>query len=106
MLTTAISQSKDNSIKDTQEKEDSHDWLNVNAQNFDDMLEKTMGTSRSNRSGPTDTVDMDTDNHNLEGETEEDRAANEQASRLQGLAQKVESFVDGDGDMGGAKFDE
>ena len=106
MLTTAISQSKDNSIKDTQEKEDSHDWLNVNAQNFDDMLEKTMGTSRSNRSGPTDTVDMDIDNHNLEGETEEDRAANEQASRLQGLAQKVESFVDGDGDMGGAKFDE
>ena len=102
MLTTAISQSKDNIISDTQEKEDSDGWLNVDAQNFDDMLEKTMGASRSKRSGLPENMDID----NPEGRTEEDRAANEQASRLQDLAQKVESFVEGEGSVGGAKFDE
>ena len=102
MLTTAISQSKDNIISDTQEKEDSDGWLNVDAQNFDDMLEKTMGASRSKRLGLPENMDID----NPEGRTEEDRAANEQASRLQDLAQKVESFVEGEGSVGGAKFDE
>lgn len=102
MLTTAISQSKEGSINATQEKEDSDEWLNVDAQDFDDMLEKTMGTSRSNKLGPPEAMDVD----NPEGETEEDRAAKAQASRLQDLAQKVESFVEGEGDVEGAKFEE
>lgn len=102
MLTTAISQSKDDALSPTQEKEDSDDWLNVDAQDFDDMLEKTMGTSRNTKSGPSEAMNVD----NPEGETEEDHAAKAQADRLQELAQKVESFVEGEGDVEGAKFEE
>jgi len=36
----------------------------------------------------------------------EDRMASEQASRLKDLANKVEQFVEGEGDMEGARFEE
>lgn len=40
------------------------------------------------------------------GEDAEDRYAQEQASKLQELAKKVEGFVEGKGDLEGARFDE
>jgi hypothetical protein len=97
MLATAISQTSDAPIRSTKSEEDSDDWLNVDARDFDKMLEKTMGAS------PQDDMDVD----KLEaGETNEDRITKEQASRLQDLAQKVENFVEGEGDVEGAKFEE
>lgn len=103
MLTTAISQSTEESTIPTQKKEDSDDWLNIDAANFDDMLEKTMGTSKSKPQTQTEAMDID---GQAGEETEEDRLAKEQASRLQDLAQKVEDFVEGEGDVEGAKFEE
>jgi hypothetical protein len=41
-----------------------------------------------------------------EDETEEDRLANEHAYRLKTLADKMEGFVEGEGVMEGAVFDE
>lgn len=38
--------------------------------------------------------------------TEEDNIANEQASRLKDFAAQVENFVEGQGDIEGAKFEE
>lgn len=80
------------------EPEDSEDWLNIDAQDFDDMLERTMGTATKQAQLEA----MDTDEPGTEG----DRIASEQAARLQDLAQKVENFVERDGDIEGAKFDE
>jgi hypothetical protein len=42
------------------------------------------------------------------GETEspEDKLASEQAKRLKDLATKVENFVEGEGDLEGARFEE
>lgn len=65
------------------------------------MLEKTMGTSKSK----THSEAMDVDKLET-GKTMEDRLAKEQASRLQDLAQKVENFVEGEGDIEGATFEE
>ena len=39
-------------------------------------------------------------------ESEEAELENEQASRLKSLAQKVEEFVEGEGDLEGARFAE
>ena len=44
--------------------------------------------------------DMDVD------ESPEDRLASEQAKKLKDLASKVESFLDGEGDVEGARFEE
>ena len=44
--------------------------------------------------------DMDVD------ESPEDRLASEQAKKLKDLASKVESFIDGEGDVEGARFEE
>jgi hypothetical protein len=100
MLTTAISQASDNPITSTRDEEDSDDWLNVDARDFDNMLEKTMGASKNE---PRDAMDVDKPEV---WDTEEDRISTEQASRLQDLAQKVENFVEGEGHVEGAKFEE
>lgn len=60
-----------------------------------------MGTSKSK----THSEAMDVDKLET-GKTMEDRLAKEQASRLQDLAQKVENFVEGEGDIEGATFEE
>jgi SGT1 protein len=81
-----------------QEVEDSDDWLNIDAQDFENVLEKTMGAGNQSHAM---NVDM------AEGrETLEDRTAKEQATRLQKLAEKVEEFVEGEGDLDGARFEE
>lgn len=100
MLTTAISLSSGPLITSTEDEEDTDDWLNVDVQYFDDILEKTMGASRNKVQSAMD-VDQPKD-----ARTEEDSIANEQASRLKDFAAKVENFVEGQGDIEGAKFEE
>lgn len=77
------------------EAEDSDDWMNVDAANFDDMLERTRSQSQSQ--------EMDVDSTS---DGAEERIAKEQANKLQGLAAKVQKFVEGEGDVEGARFEE
>lgn len=82
--------------------EDADDWLNVDAEDFDAMLEKKFGESSSGQTasaGASETVNGDVSK-------EEERLAQTQASRLQDLAKKVEEFVEGEGDLEGARFQE
>ncbi|KAG8742893.1 hypothetical protein FRC12_015236 [Ceratobasidium sp. 428] len=72
-------------------EEDSMDWLNVDESTFDNMLEQ-----RFSRKSATEQSDLDA----------EDKLAQEQANRLQELAKKVEGFVEGKGDLEGARFDD
>ncbi|KAH9947701.1 SGT1-domain-containing protein [Amylocystis lapponica] len=97
----ALSQAGDAPSVPTQH-EDSDDWLNVNAEDFDEMLEKTLGNkAKSPPQASSDAMNVDQADN---AETEEDKLAKEQASRLQDLAKKVEEFVEGEGDVEGARF--
>lgn len=95
---TAISHYTDDLLKPADE-EDPDDWLNVDASGFDEMLEKTMGGSKG-KGKATDAMDVDVP------EDDEDRVAKAQAERLRDLAKKVEQFVEGEGDLEGARFAE
>lgn len=77
------------------ETEDSDDWMNVDAANFDDMLERTRSQPQSQ--------EMDIDST---GDDAEERVAKEQANKLQDLAAKVQKFVEGEGDVEGARFED
>ncbi|KAI0662562.1 SGT1-domain-containing protein [Cubamyces menziesii] len=80
-------------------EEDSDDWLNVDAADFDAMLEKSVGDKKG-KGKATDAMDVD----HAEGEDEDERVAKAQAARLKDLAKKVEEFVEGEGDIEGARF--
>ncbi|GLB36447.1 putative SGT1-domain-containing protein [Lyophyllum shimeji] len=81
-------------------EEDPDDWLNIDAQNFDAMLEQTMGKSKSTSSA--DAMDVDKPQDEISAE---DRLASTQAAKLKELAAKVESFVEGEGDIEGARIE-
>ncbi len=81
------------------DEEDPDDWLHIEAAGFDEMLEKTMGVSKDNEAA-SDPMNVDPQ------ETDEDRVARAQAERLRDLAKKVEQFVEGEGDLEGARFAE
>lgn len=101
-MTAAVSQVGDNFVP-PQQNEDSNDWLNVDAADFDAMLEKNFGAKPNIDS--TESPDaMDVDSGEKEKESPEDRMAKQQAQRLKDLAQKVEKFVEGEGDIEGARF--
>ena len=72
-------------------EEESDNWLDIDAENFDSMLQN-MGPERSGGA-------MDVDQ-------KEEKLAQDQASKLKSLAQKVEKFVEGEGDLEGARFEE
>ena len=82
--------------------EDADDWLNVDAEDLDAMLEKTFGQSAAGQTAPA------SGNANVRADVsqEEEQLAQAQASRLQDLAKKVEEFVEGEGDLEGARFQE
>ncbi|PPQ69622.1 hypothetical protein CVT25_013705 [Psilocybe cyanescens] len=82
------------------EKEDSEDWLNIDAQEFEEMLEVTHNKPKANP--PSDSTAMDVDNP----ESAEDRLASQQAKQLKDLASKVEDFIEGAGDVEGAVFND
>ncbi|TBU34976.1 SGT1 protein-domain-containing protein [Dichomitus squalens] len=97
-IQAAVSQYTDDRALPQQE-EDLDDWLNVDAADFDAMLEKTMhGDKGKGEERASNAMDIDTQ------EDEEDRIAKMQATRLRDLAQKVEHFVEGQGDVEGARF--
>ncbi|KJA26048.1 hypothetical protein HYPSUDRAFT_36895 [Hypholoma sublateritium FD-334 SS-4] len=78
------------------EAEDSDGWLNIDADEFEQMLEASRAKPRE--SGGVDDMDVD--------ESPEDRLASEQAKKLKDLASKVENFIDGEGDLEGARFED
>jgi len=71
-------------------EEEPDSWLDIDAENFDSMLQN-MAPGQSNA--------MDVDQ-------KEEQLAQNQASKLKSLAQKVEEFVEGEGDLEGARFEE
>jgi len=83
---------------DLAQTEDSDEWLNVDANDFDEVLERAMRAGDST----TETHAMNTDG---EG-GEDDRVAKGQTDKLHDLAVKVEQFVEGKGDVEGARFEE
>ncbi|KAG6820765.1 hypothetical protein H0H93_012029 [Arthromyces matolae] len=87
-----------------EEEEDSDDWLNINAQDFDAMLEQSMNASDLKAAAPSDAMDVDTPE--IEDETAEDRLASAQAAKLKDLAARVENFVEGEGDLEGAMLED
>ncbi|KAI9066682.1 SGT1-domain-containing protein [Trametes sanguinea] len=78
-------------------EEDPDDWLNVDAADFDAMLEKTMDADKGKQKA-SDDMDVDA------AEDPDERVAKAQAARLKDLAKKVEEFVEGEGDLEGARF--
>ncbi|KAJ7919076.1 SGT1 protein-domain-containing protein [Mycena leptocephala] len=93
LVTAAISQTSD--LPFTHVYEDSDQWLNIDAKDFENMLETNMGSSKQQENA------MEVDE-----ESAEDRLASDQASRLKSLATKVEAFVEGKGDLEGATFED
>jgi len=81
------------------QEEGDESWLTIDAQDLDTRLEKALGQVNKESRGDA----MDVDSPEI---PEEDRMANEQASRLKDLASKVEKFVEGEGDIEGARFEE
>ncbi|KAI0670169.1 SGT1-domain-containing protein [Trametes maxima] len=83
----------------TSGEEDPDDWLNVDVTDIDAMLEKsTSGGKGKGKQKAEDAMDVD----GLEDE--EERVAKAQAARLKTLAKQVEDFVEGEGDIDGARF--
>ncbi|KAJ6627283.1 SGT1-domain-containing protein [Mycena sp. CBHHK59/15] len=96
LVNAAISMTAEHDVTTTQAAEDSDQWLNVDAKDFENMLETTMRGSK-----PQEAMEVD-----VKDESPEDRLASEQASRLQNLANKVEEFVEGEGDLQGVRFED
>ncbi|GJE87751.1 SGT1-domain-containing protein [Phanerochaete sordida] len=103
LVDTAISQAGDTaSIPDFPPDQD--DWLNVDAESFDAMLEGSLRQSAEKPAqGGADTSGA---SQSDAAARQEDELSSEQASRLRDLAQKVEEFVEGKGDLEGAIFDD
>ncbi|KAG6381423.1 SGT1 protein-domain-containing protein [Boletus reticuloceps] len=79
---------------DLAQAEDSDEWMNVDANDFDAM--RASGSVMETHAMETDGGDVDV----------EDRVAKEQANKLRDLAAKVEQFVEGKGDVEGARFED
>ncbi|KAF9243859.1 SGT1 protein-domain-containing protein [Melanogaster broomeanus] len=69
---------------------DSDEWMNIDEADLEDTLKRTM----LGRDSSVTTQAMD------------DKLAKEQTGRLRDLADKVERFVEGEGDIEGARFEE
>ena len=94
MINEALRTQPPTELKD--EGEDPDDWLNVDPMDLDHTLKEY----HQQKEGPTDSdvgdmVDED-------GDT----VAHEQAGRLKELAKRMEGFVEGEGAVEGALFDE
>ncbi|KAG1773045.1 SGT1-domain-containing protein [Suillus occidentalis] len=83
LFNSALSTAPEYLTEALDETEDSDDWMNVDAANFDDMLERT----RMN----VDSTSVDV----------EEMVTEEQTNKLQDFAVKVQKFVEGEGDCRG-----
>ncbi|KAF9229591.1 SGT1-domain-containing protein [Gyrodon lividus] len=79
--------------------EDSDEWMNVDAADFEDALERAMHGRDS--SMKTQVMDVA-----AACGVEEDKVSKEQTKELRDLASKVEQFVEGEGDIEGARFED
>lgn len=84
-------------------EEDSDDWLNVDAEQFERMLEDAQRHPKA-KAADKDSNAMDVDTNSQV--SEEDRVASQQAKQLKELASKVEGFIQGQGELEGALFEE
>ena len=84
------------------QEEDNDDWLTIDGQEFDRGLEASLAGTTGNAKN-SDAMDVDPPNKT---ELLEDKLASEQAKKLKDLATKVEDFVEGEGDLEGARFEE
>lgn len=103
LVSSALATAPKESFIPSNESEDDDQWLNVDAADFEAMLQKN--APKSDKAEDAMDVDDQAGQSNTEV-TEEDRLAQEQTATLQSLAEKVSSFVEGKGDLEGAKFDE
>ena len=94
LVNDAISRAQSQSETLVPLEEDSDDWLNVDADMLDGIL--TGAQRATDEAGRTEDKEI----------LSEDTIAQAQAERLKGLAEKVEKFVEGQGDVEGARFDE
>lgn len=88
-------------LKPSQDVEDDDDWLTVSAGDFDSVLQEKMRLNDA----PSISREMDVD-HSLDSEDGEDGMTKVQVAKLQDLANKVDAFVTGEGDIEGAMFEE
>lgn len=87
------------------EGEDLDDWLNVEPTELDSSLRRYAKAGKATEPTTQTATVMEVDDDD-DGEGEEDQLANEQAHRLKALADKMEGFVEGEGVMEGAMFEE
>ncbi|ETW87564.1 hypothetical protein HETIRDRAFT_469700 [Heterobasidion irregulare TC 32-1] len=103
LVTTALLQAGTEAVQPSRDTEDPDEWLNIDSQSFDDMLEKKMGAPKTDVPINPDAMDVDLS----EGELAKERKAEiEQASKLHDLAKKVETFLEGKGGIEGAEFED
>lgn len=76
--------------------EDRDDWLNIDSQIFEDMLQRASAASDETKQSDA----MDVDQRSME------RVPSTQTSQVRNLASKVEEFIEGEGDVEGAIFAE
>lgn len=101
-MNNAIAQTGENpTIPDLEE--DSDNWMNIDAEHFDQKLEEIMRPKAKGASQKADAMDVD---RPVSVEEQETRMAQAQADKLKGLANKIESFVEGEGTLEGAVFEE
>ncbi|KDQ20565.1 hypothetical protein BOTBODRAFT_26568 [Botryobasidium botryosum FD-172 SS1] len=100
LVNTAIEQARSDGRAaeqpEPQIEEDSDEWLNVDPTSLEGMLRGTAPPQTREGSAP---MDVDT-------KGEEEEVTEEQAKRLKDLAQKVERFVEGEGSLDGAIFED
>lgn len=105
MVNSAISQAPEEFTPQITD-EDSDDWLNIYAENFEELLnaQRTSGQEKDKQSNLNA---MEVDETETEStSTPAKRVVPDQASQLRDLASKVEEFIDGEGDVEGARFAE
>ncbi|EPQ60986.1 SGT1-domain-containing protein [Gloeophyllum trabeum ATCC 11539] len=103
IVSSAISQAREDDVQSAAGSEDSDDWLNIDAASFDDMLQNVAGGDSKPDQSQGDAMQID---QTESGELEEERIARKQAEKLEQLAKKVGEFVEGQGDLSGARFAE
>ncbi|KAJ2920284.1 hypothetical protein MD484_g79, partial [Candolleomyces efflorescens] len=80
--------------------EDSDAWLNIDEADFDSMLARGQGKAQKSDKGVKGVKGEQMD---VDDQTEDDMATF-QANQLKALASKVEDFIEGEGDIEGAQF--
>ncbi|KAF6766232.1 SGT1 protein-domain-containing protein [Ephemerocybe angulata] len=82
--------------------EDDDSWLNIDEADFESMMEKAGASKEPKRKDAGERMNVD----NAPDTAMEDEMASRQADRLKDLASKVEEFVEGEGDIEGARFED